>query len=252
MDRLDEMLDVASPLLRRVDELLETAGAPPDHGLWAELRRVRLLPGDACRAVAALQPEAFADAVPELRADARACADTAADLPPPGDWTGAAAETYDDLRRRTAAQLGGGPDSLDERLEATADLAVALTEWMSRTRADLATSLALVLISADALTLTTAASTAVASTATAPTATAPSAATLTATAFTPATLAPAPGISAADHEPVDPASAAPPTHTELLAAADVGERLLRAIADSYTEVMDLLHGSASLTTAVPM
>jgi hypothetical protein len=155
MDRLDHVLDTARPLLERVDEVLSSVGAPPDHGMWAQLRRVRLLPGDAAHAVAALHPAAFAEAVPELRADARACVQLADSLPPPGDdeWTGEAADAYDDVRRRAAAHLRGGDESLDERLEATADLAQALTEWMEQTRADLAVTLAGVLDSGEAVTL---------------------------------------------------------------------------------------------------
>ena len=44
MDALDEVMDTAGPLLRRVDELLSGLGAPPDHEVWTEMRRVRLLP----------------------------------------------------------------------------------------------------------------------------------------------------------------------------------------------------------------
>ncbi len=154
MDRLDQVLDTAAPLLQQVDEVLYAAGAPAGHELWTHLRRVRLLPGDAARAVAALTPAAFTDAVPELRADARACAETAAALPAPGEWTGEAADAYDDLRRRTAVRLSGGPDSLDERLDATADLAQALTDWMTKARADLAATLAVILTSHEAVTLT--------------------------------------------------------------------------------------------------
>jgi hypothetical protein len=157
MDRLEQVLAAATPLLRQVDDVLEAAGAPAEHELWAEIRRVRLLPGDAARAVAALTPAAVADAVPELRADARACAETAAALPVPDEWTGEAADAYDDLRRRTAGRLSGAADSLDERLEATADLARSLADWMARTRADLAVTLAAILTSREALTLTTAA-----------------------------------------------------------------------------------------------
>jgi hypothetical protein len=153
MDRLDHLLDTARPLLRRVDEVLSLTGAPADHGLWAELRRVRLLPGDAAQAVAALRPGAFTGAVAGLRADARACAQVADSLPPPEEWTGEAADAYEDVRRRAAAHLGGGDESLDERLEATADLAQALTEWMTQTRAELAGTLAEVLDSGQALTL---------------------------------------------------------------------------------------------------
>jgi len=153
MDRLDEVLAEAGPLLRRVDAVLTTAGAPVEHAVWAELRRVRLLPGDAAGAVAALRPSSFADAVPELRAGARACVEAAAALPEPGDWTGEAAEAYDDLRRRAAGDLSGGDESLDERLEATADLAQALADWMVATRDGLAVALAEVLASGEAVSL---------------------------------------------------------------------------------------------------
>jgi hypothetical protein len=154
MDRLDELLDAAGPLLARVDEMLGTAGAPGEHPVWAELRRVRLLPGDATRAVAALRPAALGDAGSELRAEARTCAAVADGLPPPEGWTGDASEAYDNARRLMADELGGGHDSLDERFEATADLAEALSDWMRQTRAELAVALARVLGSGEAVTLT--------------------------------------------------------------------------------------------------
>ena len=153
MDRLDEVLVVCAPVLDRVDDLLTTSGAPAGHEVWRELRRVRLLPGDAARAVAELRPAAFDEAVPELRAEARACAEVAADLPEPGDWSGEAAEAYDAVRQRVADRLSGDDDSLDERLEATADLAQALLDWMTKARADLAEALAAILASGEALTL---------------------------------------------------------------------------------------------------
>ncbi|XVU25844.1 hypothetical protein ACQPZJ_01940 [Actinoplanes sp. CA-054009] len=155
MDRLDQLLDAARPLLLRVERVLDVAGAPAEHEIWPELRCVRLLPADAVTAVAELRPEALAEAVPQLRAAARSCAGAAADLPPPGEWEGEAAEAYDDLRRRVATHLAGAGDSLDERLEATADLAAALHDWMTRSRDTLAATLAEVLLSAEALTLQT-------------------------------------------------------------------------------------------------
>jgi hypothetical protein len=153
MDTLDQVMDTAAPLLRRVDELLSGVGAPPDHEVWMEMRRVRLLPGDAVHAVAALRAGDLEGAAPELRADARGYAGIAEALPAPGTWTGDAADAYDAARRRTADHLFGGPDSLDERLEATADLADAMGGWMGQTRADLARTLAQVLGSAEALSL---------------------------------------------------------------------------------------------------
>jgi len=155
MDRLDEVLAVSAPLLDRVDDLLETSGAPEGHEVWGELRRVRLLPGAAVRAVAGLRPAAFDDTVTELRSEARACAEAATELPAPGDWAGEAAEAYDAARQRVADRLSGDDESLDERLEATADLAQALTDWMTKSRLDLAVALATVLESGEALTLAT-------------------------------------------------------------------------------------------------
>jgi hypothetical protein len=153
MDRLDRLMTTAGPLLRQVDDLLAVAGAPPDHRVWTELRRIRLLPGDAARAVTALRPDELREAAPELRADARAYAVLAASLPPPGEWTGSAAEAYDGARQRVAAHLSGRPDSLDERLQATADLADELISWMRSARDGLAGALAAVLTSTEAVTL---------------------------------------------------------------------------------------------------
>jgi hypothetical protein len=156
MDRLDELLDAAGPLLRRVDDILARAGAPADHRVWTELRRVRLLPTDAARSVAALRPGDLAGAGPQLRAHAGAYGTVAAGLPGPGDWSGAAADAYDDARRRIASRLSGEADSLDERLAASADLAEALADWMRSARADLARALAAALGSAEAVTLSAA------------------------------------------------------------------------------------------------
>ena len=156
MDRLDDLLDTARPMLDRVDQMLSVVGAPGDHRVWGELRRVRLLPGDAARAVATLRPAVLGGAGPEIRAEARTCVEVAAALPPPDAWTGEAADAYDETRQRTAAQLSGGDESLDERMEATADLAEALREWMQQTRDDMARALAEALSSTEAAALTVA------------------------------------------------------------------------------------------------
>lgn len=153
MDRLDQLLAVADPLLSRVDDVLSTVGAPGGHAVWTELRRVRLLPGDAARAVAGLRPAAILDAIPELRADARAYADLADALPLPGEWSGEAADAYERSRRSTAERLHGGADSLSQRMDATAELATALTDWMLDARGGLAESLAEVCVTTEALTL---------------------------------------------------------------------------------------------------
>jgi hypothetical protein len=197
MDRLDELLTAAGSLLERVDDVLSEIGAPGGHDVWRELRRVRLLPGDAARAVAALHPAAILEAAPELHADARAYADLADVLPLAGSWTGEAAEAYEKARRSAAEHLNGGPDSLGQRMSATADLADSLIAWMLQIRADLAAVLAEVMLSAEAIVLT-----------------------------------------AGDHSPSGQADA----------AATIGARLLRAVADGYDAAEELLTGSADLQT----
>lgn len=153
MDSLDQIIGTAGPLLRRVDAVLAVAGAPAGHGLWAQLRRVRLLTVDAVYAVAALRPAALTEVAPELRSYARGYAAVAASLPAAGDWTGEAADAYDSLRRRVADHLD---DDLRQRLEATAGLGGALRDWMGRCRGDLAATLAEVLGSEEAVVLSSA------------------------------------------------------------------------------------------------
>ena len=201
MDRLDDLLDTAGPLLHRVDATIASGGAPPGDEVWTQLRRVRLLPGDAARAVAALRPADLEDAAPELRADARAYAVLAGSLPEPGEWSGTAAEAYDQARMRTATQLSGGHRSLDDRLQASADLAEAMIEWMRHTRESLAAVLADILGSLEAVLLA--------------------------------------------GDKVDITAPRP-----LAAAAVVGERVLRAVADAYDHGADLLHSSADLAEPV--
>jgi hypothetical protein len=203
MDRLDQALQTAGPLLRTVDEVISTVGAPADHRLWTELRRVRILPGDAVHAVAALRPAELSEAAPELRADAQAYAQLAESLPSAGGWTGEAAEAYDAARLRAAEHLSGGPESLGGRLAATADLADALQEWMSLSRARLAVLLAEILTSAEALEMS--------------------------------------GETGLD----------PTADRAVTAAAEVGARVLREVADSYDAAADLIRRTAELAKVQP-
>ncbi|MEU4694509.1 hypothetical protein [Actinoplanes sp. NPDC023714] len=258
MDRLDHLLDAASPLLDRVDHVLSTIGAPEGHPVWRELRRVRLLPGDAARAVGALDPEAILDAVSELRADAQAYAAVADSLPPPGEWEGEAADAYDLKRRRTAEHLNGGPGSLGHRMRATADLADALTAWMARSRGDLAAVLAAALISQEAVTLTTGT----------PTPATPPADALPNAAAGPRSAPPPtaePGIilsGAAAPSPLPdgttlnsatfsgtplPGALSPAEEARL--AADLAAPLLQTVADSYDRGEPLIDEAATLQTA---
>jgi hypothetical protein len=153
MDSFDRLSGDAAPLLRRVDEILTVAGAPAAHQVWDPLRQVRLLTVDAVAAVGELRPEALIAEAPDLRARAAGYVEAAATLPAPEVWSGEAAEAYDAARLRLADHLSGDPESLAERLEASADLADALVDWMRRGRAAVAATLADVLGSAEAVRL---------------------------------------------------------------------------------------------------
>ncbi len=144
MDALDRLADAAAPLLARVDEIVEHAGAPGHHPVWTELRRVRLLPGDAVAAVTALRPDTVAASIPSLRTARETLAEVALDLPGPGPWDGPAADAYDDHRHRLADHV----DDLSARAAATADLGDALASWMRTARDDVATTLADILSTA--------------------------------------------------------------------------------------------------------
>lgn len=155
MDELDRLCGDTGPLLRHVDHILGAAGAPPGHPVWDSLRHVRLLTVDAVAAVTALRPAEVAAEAPDLRGRAARYAEVAASLPGPGEWSGDAADAYDAARQRVAAHLGGAADSLEKRLEASADLSDALVDWMWRSRSMVAGALAEVLTSAEAVTLAT-------------------------------------------------------------------------------------------------
>jgi hypothetical protein len=156
MDHLDRLCGDAAPLLGRVDELLSVAGAPPGHPVWDSLRRVRLLTVDAVGAVAALRPADVGADAPDLRGRAAGYVEAAAALPGPEGWSGEAADAYDAARRRLADHLSGDAQSLAERLEATADVTDALVDWMCRGRSAVARTLADVLGSGEAVTLSAA------------------------------------------------------------------------------------------------
>jgi hypothetical protein len=147
MDALDRIIGVAGPLLARVDEIVEYAGAPEHHPVWTELRRVRLLPGDAVDAVAALRPEAVDE--PALRSARESLAEVAAALPAAAGWDGPAADAYRAHRDGLAAQV----DDLAARAVATAELGAEMADWMRDARRDVAAVLADVLASAASVTL---------------------------------------------------------------------------------------------------
>jgi hypothetical protein len=181
MDPLDQLAPAAADLLARAEATLTSAGAPTDHPVWALLRRLRVLPGDAVAAVAALRPEPLAGAGPALRELSAAYAGAATAVARSVSWSGPAADAYAERATALADHLGvdplraahvgadhvgadhrAGTEPLDhglvERVAATRDFAEAVDAWTVRARRDLARTLALLLGSAQAVTLRTAAS----------------------------------------------------------------------------------------------
>ncbi|MFY1688441.1 hypothetical protein [Plantactinospora sp. WMMB782] len=152
MDVLDQLAEPAVALTGRVDDLLAAAGAPDGHRIWPLLRRLRVLPGDAVRAVLELRSEALAGAGEvggELR---RAYHETGAVLADGGSWQGPAAEVYAAHRSGLAEHVTG----LTGRVDATTGYAEAVAGWIDETRYALARTLADVLGSAEAVAVLTA------------------------------------------------------------------------------------------------
>jgi hypothetical protein len=150
MDALDRLLGPAGALLERVDATLTEGGAPPGHPVWPVLLRVRVLPGAAVTAVAALSPESLLPTLGVLRAADATVAGAAATLPGPGEWQGVAAERYDAARGAVRAHLD---DTVSGRLAATAALTESMVAWMRATRQAVAVAVGDVLTSAEAVTV---------------------------------------------------------------------------------------------------
>lgn len=156
MDALDQLAGPGADLLGRVDDLLARAGAPDDHRIWPLLRRLRVLPGDAVRAVTALRPAPLASAGHAVRNLIREYDDAGEALTDGDSWRGAAADAFAAHRTALASHLTDGPDSLTGRLDATAGYAQAVADWAADSRAALARTLVGVLVSAEAVTVVTA------------------------------------------------------------------------------------------------
>lgn len=150
MDALDRLAAPGGDLLGRVDQLLNTVGAPADHRVWPLLRRLRALPGEAAAAIVALAPEPFVAAGAQVRELLDEYAAICAELSDEVAWEGAAGSVFDKHRRAIVAHLDEGPESMRGRLASTAGYAEAVAEWVTKTRLALARTLAEVIGSAEA------------------------------------------------------------------------------------------------------
>lgn len=223
-DALDRLATPAGELLGRVDRLLATAGAPAEHAVWPLLRRLRALPGDAVAAVVTLRPEPLAAGGETLRGLLPSYLAARTELTAEIDWEGAAGSVFEAHRASLAAQLGEGPQSIPERVTATAEYAAALADWVIHTRSALARTLAEALGSAEAVSVVLAA--------------APSAG--------------APPVAAAPPAGAPPVAAPPLAALPVQrAAAEIGARVLATVVAAYDEAEALLARWRPVLAEVP-
>jgi len=147
MDALDQVAAPAGELLARVDDLLARVGAPDDHPVWPLLRRVRALPSEAAGAVVALSAAPIEAVAGELRGHAATHEEARSALRVAVGWDGAAAEAFTAYRQDLCDHLASAADDL----AAVADAAHDVAEWAVRARSRLATTLAEVIASAEAV-----------------------------------------------------------------------------------------------------
>lgn len=210
MDALDRLAEPGVELLDRVDRLL-AVGAPEGHRLWPLLRRMQVLPGAAVRGFLDLHPASLTESGRAVRRLIPTYDDVCRTLSDPVAWSGPAASAYDQARTALLRHLDEGPESLVGRLESTAGYADALADWVVGSRYALARALADVLGSAEAVQVRTA--------------------TGTTGTGTP--------VTAAEARPGGPV---------LLAAADIGHRVLSVLGVAYDGAETLLREwSPSLT-----
>jgi hypothetical protein len=150
MDTLDRIAGPAADLLQRVDTALGQHGAPPGHQVWPLLRWVGTLPGPAVQAIVGLRPvrmpgddvrglvDHFFDAVSHV--------DSAG-----GTWEGDAGAAFAGQWEANRRHLVDPDASLRARLD---DLGAYLDDvegWIAESRVSLAMRLALVMRSAEAV-----------------------------------------------------------------------------------------------------
>jgi hypothetical protein len=154
MDALDHLAAPAVELLARVDTALAQTGAPDDHPIWPLLRRLRALPGEAVGALVGVRPAPLATAGSVLHTITGEYVETRASLPAELGWQGASAEGFATQWAALRTHLDtGGPDGLAGRLHDTASYVDALRSWVVETREAVARTVAVVLTSAEAVTV---------------------------------------------------------------------------------------------------
>jgi hypothetical protein len=154
VDMLGRIHAAAADLLDRVESVLATQGAPRDHPVWRASRRVGASPEAAVEHFVALDATRLYDAADRIRSDAEVLAVSASASLRQHDeiaWSGHAADSYSAARDGAASYLA----DVDDRLRDTAQHVDDVAAWVSRSRDEIARSLALCLSSRQAVTLHT-------------------------------------------------------------------------------------------------
>lgn len=154
MDALDRIAVPAADLLQRVDTALARHGAPPGHQVWPLLRWVGALPGPAVQAVVGLRPVQLPGE--EVRGLTDRLVEAVSTVDRVGvEWEGDAGAAYTAQWEANRRHLVDPDASLGARLD---DLGAYLDDvegWIAESRVSLAMRLALVLKSAEAISVVT-------------------------------------------------------------------------------------------------
>jgi hypothetical protein len=153
MDALARVAPIARPLLRDVDDVLATLGAPAEHPVWALLRRLRTTPADAVTFFVDLTPERLRLPASTLRELAMIYDN--ATIPHVLPWENSVADLY--TASATAfdrhVRSSDGVHSLAGRLRATASYVDGVAGWCQRSRDNLARTVAQAMTSSQAVTV---------------------------------------------------------------------------------------------------
>jgi hypothetical protein len=154
MDALDRIAVPAADLLHRVDTALGKHGAPPGHQVWPLLRWVGTLPGPAVQAVVALRPTQLP--AQEVRGLTDRLVDAVATVDQAGvRWEGDAGDAFAAQWAAHRRHLVDPEASLGVRLDDMGAYLDDVEGWIAESRVALAMRLALVLKSAEAISLVT-------------------------------------------------------------------------------------------------
>jgi len=154
MDALDKIAAPAADLLQRVDTALGRHGAPPGHQVWPLLRWVGSLPGPAVQAVVGLRPMRLPG--DEVRALTDRLVEAVSVVDRVGvHWEGDAGEAYFGQWSAHRRHIVDPDTSLGARLDDFGAYLDDVEGWIAESRVSLAMRLALVMKSAEAISIVT-------------------------------------------------------------------------------------------------